>query len=104
MLANQRFYCLESETSLSEAMRDTFSSSESNRIKRFYCDRFGASADNLVSAFQGLANGIDIWVFEDFSYGKKKLLNASGADKLPTKDEAATLARGYAAFLANPHR
>lgn len=53
MLANQRFYCLESETSLSEAMRDTFSSSESNRIKRFYCDRFGASADNLVSAFQG---------------------------------------------------
>ncbi len=93
-----------SEISLSEAMRDTFSSSESNRIKRFYRDRFGASADNLVSAFQGLANGIDIWVFEDFSYGKQKLLSASGADKLPTKNEAATLARGYAAFLANPHR
>lgn len=93
-----------SESSLSQAMRDTFSSSESNRIKRYYRARFGASADNLVSAFQALASGIDVWAFEDFNYGREALLTASGADRLPSSDEAATLARGYAAFLANPHR
>lgn len=93
-----------SKNSLSEAMRDAFSSTESNRIKRFYRDRFDASADNLVSAFQALASGIDVWAFENFSFGKKKLLSASGTNRLPSQNEAATLAYGYAAFLANPHR
>ena len=33
-----------------------------------------------------------------------KLLIASDPDRPPTKDEAETLARAYAAFLANPDR
>lgn len=93
-----------SETSLSEAMGGTFASSENNRIKRFYRDRFGASADNLVAAFQGIANGIDNWVFDILPLDKDQLLKASGADRLPNRNEIDTLARAYAAFLANPHK
>lgn len=93
-----------SDTSLSQAMRDAFSSSEVNRIKRFYRERFGASADNVVSAFQKVANGIDIGGWEDLQFGQDKLISASGADRLPTKDEADIIARAYAAFLANPYR
>lgn len=93
-----------SGTSLSEAMSDAFAASENNRIKRFYHDRFGASADNLVSAFQGIVNGIDIGGFDELNFGKDELKNASGADRLPTRDEADTLGRAYAAFLASPHK
>lgn len=93
-----------SGASLSDAMLDVFKRSETNRIKRFYQERFAANADNVVSVFQKLADGIDIWVFENFDYGKEKLLSASGASRLPDRRESETLARAYAAFLDSPHR
>lgn len=93
-----------SERSLSNAMSDIFALSESNRIKKFYRARFASSADNVVCAFQGLADGIDVWSFKNFKYGKEKLLAASKADRLPDRREADTLARAYAAFLDNPHQ
>lgn len=66
--------------------------------------RLSANADNVVSVFQKLADGIDIWVFENFDYGKEKLLSASGASRLPDRRESETLARAYAAFLGSPRR
>ena len=66
--------------------------------------RLSANADNVVSVFQKLADGINIWVFENFDYGKEKLLSASGASRLPDRRESETLARAYAAFLDSPHR
>lgn len=93
-----------SGASLSDAVLDVFKHSETNRIKRFYQERFAANADNVVSVFQKLADGIDIWVFENFDYGKEKLLSASGASRLPDRRESETLARAYAAFLDSPRR
>ena len=66
--------------------------------------RLSANADNVVSVFQKLADGIDIWVFENFDYGKEELLSASVASRLPDRRESETLARAYAAFLDSPRR
>lgn len=41
-----------SGASLSDAMLDVFKHSETNRIKRFYQERFAANADNVVSVFR----------------------------------------------------
>lgn len=73
------------------------------RIAALPTDRF-RSDGKAVSVFQKLADGIDIWVFENFDYGKEKLLSASGASRLPDRRESETLARAYAAFLDSPHR
>ncbi|RDU22195.1 glycoside hydrolase domain-containing protein [Anaerosacchariphilus polymeriproducens] len=91
-----------SENSFSETITELYQISKNNRIKMFYKERFNLSKENVKNAFKKLADGIDIWVFENFDYGKKKLLSASGADNLPTKSEAETLALVYASFLENP--
>ena len=82
-----------SGASLSDAMLNVFKRSETNRIKRFYQERFAANAGKAASVFQKLADSIDIWVFENFDYGKEKLLSASGASRLPDRRESETLAR-----------
>ena len=73
------------------------------RIAALPTDRF-PSDGKAVSVFPKLADGIDIWVFENFDYGKEKLLSASGASRLPDRRESETLARAYAAFLDSPRR
>ena len=73
------------------------------RIAALPTDRF-PSEGKAVSVFQKLADGIDIWVFENFDYGKEELLSASGASRLPDRRESETLARAYAAFLDSPRR
>ena len=73
------------------------------RIAALPTDRF-PSDGKAVSVIQNLADGIDIWVFENFDYGKEKLLSASGASRLPDRRESETLARAYAAFLDSPRR
>ena len=73
------------------------------RIAALPTDRF-PSEGKAVSVFQKLADGIDIWVFENFDYGKEKLLSASGASRLPDRRESETFARAYAAFLDSPRR
>lgn len=55
-------------------------------------------------SFLEIANGIEIWIWKGLSFGMYKLLIAFDPDRLPTKDEAETLARAYAAFLANSDR
>lgn len=50
-----------------------------------------------------LADGIDVWKFKNFDFGKKKLLSAPGAESLPTKEQAIILAASFADFIANPH-
>ena len=46
-------------TVLSAAMRETFKQSETHRIVRFYDERFASSADNVVSAYSTMADGLD---------------------------------------------
>lgn len=92
-----------SGTALSNAMRDVFKDSETNRIKRFYRERFAANATNVVKAFQTVADGIDAGGIENVLTSDMLLKRASGADRLPTRQEAEILARSYAHFLMNPH-
>ena len=40
-------------------MRETFKQSETNRIVRFYNERFDSSADNVVNAYSTMADGLD---------------------------------------------
>ncbi|MDT3767087.1 hypothetical protein QS713_03265 [Gleimia hominis] len=92
------------EHQLSQAMAYTFKQSETNRIRRFYRERFAASADNLVLAFQTVSNGIDALGLTNIVGTAKLLEIASHASSLPDAHEAETLARAYAAFIASPHR
>lgn len=93
-----------SHNALTAAMRNVFAQSETRRIVRFYYERFGANADNVVKTFRGIADGIDVWGFENFHYGKIGLLEAAKASRLPSPQEAEAIARAYAAFLEMPHR
>lgn len=86
---------------LTDTLSDLYKYSKNDRIKLFYKERFDSSKNNVVSSFTKLADGIDVWKFENFSYGKKKLLNASGAKNLPTKEQATILAKSFADFIEN---
>lgn len=92
------------DTRLADAMREVLALSETNRIQKFYRERFGGSANNLAESFAKLADGIDVWGFENFEFGKNKLLSASGASRLPDVGEAHVLGRTYAAILSRPNR
>ena len=58
-----------SSNALTNAMRDVFKQNETHRIGRFYRERFGSRADNVVTAFKKVADGID-------ALGLKKILAA----------------------------
>ena len=75
-----------------------------HRIAYFYRERFNADTDNVVAVFKKVADGIDAWGFENIPFTEDRLLNACGADRLPSASEAEVLARAYAAFLSNPRR
>ncbi|KAB7789868.1 glycoside hydrolase domain-containing protein [Bifidobacterium leontopitheci] len=63
--------------SLSNAMNDVFKQSETHRIIRFYDERFGSSADNVVTIFKTVANGIDAWGIENVPFSEKMLKAAA---------------------------
>lgn len=93
-----------SDKSLSEAMKEVFKLSETNRIKRFYSERFHSNGDNLVAAFLTVSDGIDAMGLTNIIATDNLLKMAAHADRLPSRAEAEVIARAYAAFLANPHR
>ena len=93
-----------SDKSLSEAMKEVFKLSETNRIKRFYSDRFHSNGDNLVAAFLTVSEGIDAMGLTNIIATDNLLKMAAHADRLPSRAEAEVISRAYAAFLANPHR
>lgn len=93
-----------SSNALTNAMRDVFKQSETHRIGRFYRERFGSRADNVVTAFKKVADGIDALGLKNIGCTLKKLLDAAHAKRLPSEQEAEVLARAYAAFLSLPHR
>lgn len=92
------------DTWLSASMREMFALSSEERIRKFYKERFGGNPDNVATSFANLADGIDIWRFENFDYGKEKLLAASKASRLPDDSEAYALGQTYAMVIANPNR
>lgn len=90
--------------SLSDAFEGLLAQAEAYRITRFYWERFGMSADNVSAAFNALANGIDVGVFEDSVISQAALLLAADAKTLPDKEEATVLGCAYAGFLEYPTR
>lgn len=89
-----------SDTRFSRTISSLYQYSKNERIKMFYQERFNSSKDNVIKAFQKLADGIDIWIFENFEFGKEKLKQAAGADKLPSKEESMLLAVAFAEFMS----
>lgn len=85
--------------SLSEAMKSVFNDSEGERLRRFFNERFGGKADNLVDAFVPLSDGIDAFGWNIEAGPLNPLKQAAGTDTLPTGNQAEVLARAYAAFL-----
>ena len=91
-------------TVLSAAMRETFKQSETHRIVRFYDERFASSADNVVSAYSTMADGLDALGLTNIGMSESILKKAAGTDKLPDKQEAEVSARAFAAFIDQPRR
>ena len=79
-------------------MRETFKQSETHRIVRFYDERFASSADNVVSAYSTMADGLDALGLTNIGMSESILKKAAGTDKLPDKQEAEVSARAFAAF------
>ena len=82
-------------------MRETFKQSETHRIVRFYDERFASSADNVVSAYSTMADGLGL---TNIGRSESILKKAAGTDKLPDKQEAEVSARAFAAFIDQPRR
>lgn len=91
-------------TALSAAMRETFKQSETHRIVRYYDERFASSADNVVSAYSTMADGLDALGLTNIGMSESILKKAAGTDKLPDKQEAEVSARAFAAFIDQPRR
>lgn len=78
--------------------------SETHRIVRFYDERFASSADNVVSAYSTMADGLDALGLTNIGMSESILKKAAGTDKLPDKQEAEVSARAFAAFIDQPRR
>lgn len=89
-------------SSLSDAMRETFKQSESNRIIRFYDKRFASSPDNIVNAYSTMADGLDALGLTNIGISKEMLKRASGTSNLPSQQEAEITARAFGSFISLP--
>lgn len=87
---------------LSDTLSSLYKYSKNERIKMFFKERFNSSKQNVIDSFVKLSDGIDVLMFENLEYGKGKLLHASKAERLPTREEAIILAKCFADFIANP--
>ena len=84
-------------THLSDNLSEIYKLSKSDRIKKFYAERFDSSKENVISAFTKLSDGIDFSRIKNLN--TSLLLKAAKADSLPTKDESVTLAITLAEFI-----
>lgn len=89
-------------TSLSDAMRAAFARSETNRIIRFYDERFASNADNIVNAYSTMADGLDALGLTNIGVTIDMLKSAAGTNELPSRQEAEISARAFAAFISQP--
>lgn len=84
---------------LSDAMRTVYKLTPSQRLAKFYTDRFARSSDNVATHFQRLADGIDAGGV-NLPVTTGLLLMAADAPVLPTQEQAANCGHALAAFLA----
>lgn len=84
---------------LSGVSRGLLMMTRSQRIKRFYADRFASSADNIATAFARLVDGIDIPSGINLDFTTDQLRQAANARVLPTQDQAKVCARAYGQVL-----
>ncbi|MEV6287183.1 glycoside hydrolase domain-containing protein [Kribbella sp. NPDC051770] len=81
-------------SSLSGAARGLLKLTDKQRVRKFYTDRFGGSADNLAQAFVNLTDNGPVGLPPDFV-----LEEFAGAESLPSADEARTCALVYAQLM-----
>ena len=85
-------------TTLSGVSRGLLRMTRAQRIKKFYADRFGSSAENIATAFAQLVDGIDIPAGINLSFTTDQLRQAANARVLPTQAQAKVCARATARF------
>jgi peptidoglycan hydrolase-like protein with peptidoglycan-binding domain len=88
----------ENSSSLSGVLRGLLKLTGTQRVKKFYADRFGASEANVITAFVHLADGIDVGGV-NFPMSTSKLLGFAKASRMPSEAEASTCARAYARMM-----
>ncbi|WP_162239831.1 glycoside hydrolase domain-containing protein [Arthrobacter sp. Leaf137] len=81
---------------LSDTMRQLYKLTASQRIKKFYAERFGSSETNIANAFKAVVDGIDVGPVQNFPLTVEALKNAASAANLPTQSQAETCGRAYA--------
>ena len=84
---------------LSDAMRGVYKLTPTQRLAKFYTERFARSADKVAAHFQQLVDGIDLGTIP-IPFSTYLLLLAADTDVLPTQQQADTCGRAVAAFLA----
>jgi peptidoglycan hydrolase-like protein with peptidoglycan-binding domain len=81
-------------------MRDILRLTPAQRISKFYSDRFGRSPNAVGLQMQRLADGIDYEFTVNWPLSTNALQLAAHAQRMPTPQEADTLGRAFAAYLA----
>lgn len=90
---------LQTTKRLSESLRRLQKYSPNMRIKKFYNERFGGSEQNVIDAFQRVADGIEVGSVENFPFTDEVLKRLSGSERLPSPAEARILGSVYAQAL-----
>ncbi|GAA3541069.1 glycoside hydrolase domain-containing protein [Kribbella ginsengisoli] len=90
---------VEHSQGLSAASREVLKLGAGARVAKFYADRFDRSEANVIAAFSKVADGIDL-IGHNFPVTDFLLLQAAGADSLPTPEEARICGQVFARMLA----
>jgi peptidoglycan hydrolase-like protein with peptidoglycan-binding domain len=85
---------------LSGASRSLLRMTPSQRIAKFYADRFGSSEANIGAAFAKVVDGIDVGPVTNFPLTVGKLQDASGAQNMPSPSQANTCGQALGRVLA----
>lgn len=87
-------------STLSGVGRRLWRMTSAQRVKKFYADRFGSSAENIATSFAKLVDGIDVGPVTNFPFTVDKLRQAANANHLPTQAQAKVCGRVFGQTLA----
>lgn len=92
------------EHSLSSALNKIYQEEATDRLRRFFLERFFGDKQNVIQQFQQICDGMFTGSgFEKLpnSLTKPILLYAAHADYSPTKSQVKIIATAYSTFLMN---
>ena len=84
---------------MSTTLRGLLKLTDGQRIAKFYADRFGGSAGNVVAAFGALRDGLDIGPWDNVPVTAEVLMEMAHADRMPSVAEAMTCAEVFAGMM-----